>query len=1483
MNKAINPLIKHTMRQLHSFDKNSRNTLSDSGISKVITLLTMLLFMATGNLLYGQSTTNYAFSGSAGTFTPIAGTTVSFSDLDEGWANAIPVGFTFKYWNSTYTTVSVSTNGWMTFGQNISDAAYLNSLTSGGKRPLVAPLWDDLLMNAETDFSYETTGSAGVRIFTAQWLNMNWDFNSTGPVISFQVKLYEATGKIEFIYQQEPAAVSLGSASIGIAASASGSDNFLSLDGTGSSPSASTTNETATISTKPGTGQVYSFTPAVIALSSPSQVANGNAAQGSTNVSLSFFQADVTNANAVLNSLTFTSAGDATSSDITNFKLYYSSSSTFPGGGPLSTISASTGAGSHTFSGLSQVINSGTTGYFWIVSDISGSAGTGRTINIAADPALSFAAGTPTGTISAGGTQTIVGPAVTISSPNPAAPAGNIVQNTVNNVIYRLDLSVTIANATLTGLTITTTGTYVAADLSNLQAWYSTDATFSPATDRSLSKKTKTLSPGTQSFPAFSSQTININTTGYIFITADVPCTSTAGATLAVNAVTSLQVFLLSGTVTGSTFAGGTQTVIAATPSNVTAVSASAADASSILIWTNPTNCFDEIMIVAKAAASITGIPSGNGSAYTANLAFGSGTAFDGGFVVYKGIAPPQTVTGLTNGTLYYYKFFVRKGSNWSPGIETSATPVTPFVGDFRSAATGNWNSTATWQYYNGSAWVAAAATPNSSSGRVTVRNGHNITVGADVTVDEVTVDVGGTISVNNGITLTLADGPDAIDCSINGTLINSGTVTTTGALAFNSASTYRHTQNGGTIPAAAWNATSTCNIIGITSTAPSGLSQTFGNFIWDCTGQLNNLSLVGPATVSGTFTLTTSGAFSISPTIDATYANYVQTGSTYLLSDTRILNVTNFSLSGGQFTMSSASGTGTLNVSGNFSQTAGQISPTSPGTGAIVFNGSTVTQTFTPGGTVSGIVNLTINTGAILQIAAGAANATSVTNNGTLTISPNVRATFPTVTNNGTLNLNSTSGADIFSLIMDTYSGTGTANVQLFLTGGGSPNYNWHYVAVPQDGLSTSFFTSADALNLMAYNDSRVTTSDFNGWSWHDGFGGTPGIAAGGDFSTLSYGRGYNFYHSSDATVNLTGLTSLGTTLGSAGVIALQYSGSVSNSPIYGLNLLGNSLTCSLNWDAVTFTGAVLHAVYFTTGNKWATYLPGSGGVNGATKDIPPLQGFFVKADATGGSITIPSVAREHSAQARYKKSLIAGETSMEQAVIYPKVKLELNGNSTSDETIVWFNNEATTGRDQSFDAYKLFSSEASLGQLYSSLEGNNYAINGIPLPYDAEVVPLGVKIAQAGSYSILKKDLVQPDGFNILLIDKGNSNFTVDLKNSDSYSFTSAAGTFNDRFILKFTSITTQTENPLVENHDFNIYAFNRIVNIVPMNSMTDASKGEVKIYDLTGRIKKQLSNIEWHSQIPVQVQFNEQQGIYIVEVTSGNIRSVHKIFLH
>jgi large repetitive protein len=96
-----------------------------------------------------------------------------------------------------------------------------------------------------------------------------------------------------------------------------------------------------------------------------------------------------------------------------------------------------------------------------------------------------------------------------------------------------------------------------------------------------------------------------------------------------------------------------------------------------------------------------------------------------------------------------------------------------PASGDYRSAASGNWNTTATWQTFNGFTWVAAASTPTTQ--KVTIQGGHTVAVTRNVRVNQVIVQTGGTIT--NAQNLTLGGSGTALD--IFGTVNADGIQTT--------------------------------------------------------------------------------------------------------------------------------------------------------------------------------------------------------------------------------------------------------------------------------------------------------------------------------------------------------------------------------------------------------------------------------------------------------------------------------------------------------------------------------------------------------------------------------------------------------------------------------------------------------------------------------------------------------------------------------
>src|SRR6188474_839656 len=69
-------------------------------------------------------------------------------------------------------------------------------------------------------------------------------------------------------------------------------------------------------------------------------------------------------------------------------------------------------------------------------------------------------------------------------------------------------------------------------------------------------------------------------------------------------------------------------------------------------------------------------------------------------------------------------------------------------IGDYRTANSGNWASPGTWEIYNGLFWSAAILSPSSAGGAINIRNGHTVTVSANTTVDQLTIEPGGTLDL---------------------------------------------------------------------------------------------------------------------------------------------------------------------------------------------------------------------------------------------------------------------------------------------------------------------------------------------------------------------------------------------------------------------------------------------------------------------------------------------------------------------------------------------------------------------------------------------------------------------------------------------------------------------------------------------------------------------------------------------------------------
>lgn len=240
--------------------------LRPAGRPQIVRRLLILASLSALPLLeaQAQSASSYQLTPSAGTFTPlVGGTSVPTILRDDAVSGSLPIGFSFSFGGVSYPSFQASSNGLLGFGGSLTDAgAYASntltgSILSGASLPALAPFWTDLSGSPGTGATaqYALGGTAPNRVLTMEWLNYK-DLNGDAPdYISFQVKLYETTNRIEYIYRKGLPGEA-GDATIGLKGT---NGSFLALTDVSASPVTLSTTSYDRLN-RPATGQVYAFT-----------------------------------------------------------------------------------------------------------------------------------------------------------------------------------------------------------------------------------------------------------------------------------------------------------------------------------------------------------------------------------------------------------------------------------------------------------------------------------------------------------------------------------------------------------------------------------------------------------------------------------------------------------------------------------------------------------------------------------------------------------------------------------------------------------------------------------------------------------------------------------------------------------------------------------------------------------------------------------------------------------------------------------------------------------------------------------------------------------------------------------------------------------------------------------------------------------------------------------------------------------------------
>jgi hypothetical protein len=218
-------------------------------------------------------------------------------------------------------------------------------------------------------------------------------------------------------------------------------------------------------------------------------------------------------------------------------------------------------------------------------------------------------------------------------------------------------------------------------------------------------------------------------------------------------------------------------------------------------------------------------------------------------------------------------------------------------------------------------------------------------------------------------------------------------------------------------------------------------------------------------------------------------------------------------------------------------------------------------------------------------------------------------------------------------------------------------------------------------------------------------------------------------------------------------------------------------------------------------------------------------------------------------------------------------RVWLDLtNADGAFKQMLVGYIQNATNEVENGFDG-ELLEAENPVS-LYSITTSKKLTIQGRALPFDSnDQVPVGYKIPTMGSYTITlsKFDGLFSDAtVNVFLEDK-LLNTIHDLRQSP-YTFVSEAGTFDTRFVLRYTN-TALAVNPLHFNSNgVVVFKQNDAIHIQTSNSIMKS----VKVFDVSGRLLLEKKEINSTETTFISAFAHE---VLLVEITTENNETVTK----
>jgi hypothetical protein len=390
----------------------------------------------------------------------------------------------------------------------------------------------------------------------------------------------------------------------------------------------------------------------------------------------------------------------------------------------------------------------------------------------------------------------------------------------------------------------------------------------------------------------------------------------------------------------------------------------------------------------------------------------------------------------------------------------------------------------------------------------------------------------------------------------------------------------------------------------------------------------------------------------------------------------------------------------------------------------------------------------------------------------------------------------------------------------------------NWYLSSPVSNAIANTAFAGANYVEY--YDETSTTNQTIDGWV---------GIA--NSTTSLEPGKGYVVW-ADDGTGDVTYTFTGGLNTGNVSVPLTRTAGVEKE----GFNLVGNPYMSHIDWNAVSgANSAVEPTIWYRTTNNTDYYFCTYNGTSGVgdpadLRYIPPMQGFWVRAAAGGGTLNFTPAA-------------ITGNTGntlrASSPDTRPLIRLQLADDAKTDRIVIFADENAQDGFDR-YDSEKMFDTDAAL---YTKVGGEKLIFNGLGAIVEGLEIPLGFVTGHSGTYSISATEAVNLGDLQPILKDNV-LNTEFNLSSGEAYGFTSDATDNTSRFSVVFRSKEVGNMPNPVED-EIAVYARNSTLYVespVPVK--------QVQVYDLLGRL--QYSTKE-------QIIYNVTSGIHIVKVETAN----------